>query len=557
MLKSVIPRIKDWPINLIAKKRDKILQETISEALLEFNKSNPTLTQLRNQLQKTLYLENIRIRNEAWEVDPEDDKEFWGKIKKRLLKADPAQEEDEEISKELHQEMLLDIISRYANEIIGNFNPNLFWFARQLLMRFFARMFNSHFGGFKGIFNPDEKLKDKLIVAGPVEKLRNLSLKGTVVLVPTHFSNLDSAIIGFGMDYIGMPAFQYGAGLNLFNSRFFSFFMGNLGAYKLDRRKKNPIYLETLKSFSKTNILAGAHTIFFPGGTRSRAGNIETDLKLGLLGTVMDAQRIHFEKNPSNLAPKIFIVPLTLSYHFVLEASSLIEDQLRRTGKEQYLVHDTPPPPGKAIWKFFWETFSKSTDITLSLSDPMDVFGNQLDNDGNSLDKFGNKINIRDYFAYKGHLKADEQREMIYTQMLGDKIIEGFFKNNVVYSSHVVTFAAFELLKKKLYYPDIFTLMRTTDEDREINFEEFTKTVKRIIDELYILNNKGLIKLSPIITTKELSEIIDLGINNVCIYHPNLPLMRTKDGNISSEDLKLLYYYHNRLKGYGLEKCIR
>jgi hypothetical protein len=54
MLKSVIPRIKDWPINLIARKRDKILQETISEAVLEFNKAHPTLSQLRDQLQKTL-----------------------------------------------------------------------------------------------------------------------------------------------------------------------------------------------------------------------------------------------------------------------------------------------------------------------------------------------------------------------------------------------------------------------------------------------------------------------------------------------------------------------
>ena len=56
MLESVIPRIKDWPINLIAKKRDKILQETISEAVLEFNKAFPGLSALRDQLQKTLYL---------------------------------------------------------------------------------------------------------------------------------------------------------------------------------------------------------------------------------------------------------------------------------------------------------------------------------------------------------------------------------------------------------------------------------------------------------------------------------------------------------------------
>lgn len=555
MLKSIIPRIKDWPINKIAQKKEKILQETISDAVLEFYKTYPTLNKLRDLLQKTLYLEKIRIKNESWEVDPEDEGDFWRKIQKRLLAADPNQM-DEDASLVLHQEMLQDIVSRYAHEIVGNFSPKLFWLARQLLVRFFARLFNSHFGGFKGIFNPQEKLKDKLVVAGPVEKLRQLSLKGTVILVPTHFSNLDSAIIGFGMDYIGMPAFQYGAGLNLFNSKIFSLFAGNLGAYKLDRRKKNPIYLETLKSYSETNILAGAHTIFFPGGTRSRAGNIETELKLGLLGTVMIAQRKHFEKNPSNLAPKIFVVPLTISYNFVLEASSLIEDQLKRTGKEQYLVQDKAPTTGKTIFKFFWETFSKSTDLTLSLSEPMDVFGNSLDDEGNSLDKFGNKLDIKNYFLSKGQLKEDDQREMIYTQMLGDKIIEDFFKNNVVYASHVVTFVAFELLMKKLDYPDLFTLLRTPDEDREIFWDDFKRSVKRIIDELYILNNKELIKLSPNITTKELDEIIELGITNVCIYHSNLPILRNKAGNITSEDLKLLYYYHNRLIGYGLHKYI-
>ena len=37
----------------------------------------------------------------------------------------------------------------------------------------------------------------------------------------------------------------------------------------------------------------------------------------------------------------------------------------------------------------------------------------------------------------------------------------------------------------------------------------------------------------------------------------NYELKKTKDGNITSEDLNLLYYYHNRMNGYGLEKYIR
>ena len=339
MLDSVIPKIKDWPINLIALKKDKIMQASIADTLIEFNKAYPTNSKIRELIQKTLYLERIRIKTDSWEVDPEDENEFWAKIKKQLFVADPSLIEEHK-SQELHQEMLHEIVSRYTHEICGNFKPGVFWMARQVLRRIFARLFNAHFGGFKGLFYPDEKLKDKLIVAGPVDKIRNLVTKGTVILVPTHFSNLDSVIIGFGMDYIGLPAFQYGAGLNLFNSKMFNLLMSNLGPYKLDRRKKNPIYVETLKSYSKTNVIAGANTIFFPGGTRSRAGNIENDLKLGLLGTVMEAQREHYFTNPSTLATKIFVVPLTISYPFVLEASSLIEEHLKRTGKEQYLTQE-------------------------------------------------------------------------------------------------------------------------------------------------------------------------------------------------------------------------
>lgn len=553
--KPVIDKIKDWPISKIALQKDKILQETVSETIIQLNKNYESEKKIQEEIKKTLYQERIRIKTEPWEVDPEDEKEFWSGIKKETLKT--ANEQESFQLEETNQDILQKIATRYANEMWGNFSPKLYWLARQILRRFFARLFNSHFGGIKEIFRPQDSLLDKLIVSGQVEKIRSLATKGTIVLVPTHFSNLDSVMIGFAMDYIGMPAFQYGAGLNLFNSKFFSLFMGNLGAYKLDRRKKNSIYIETLKQYSKTNIVAGAHTIFFPGGTRSRNGEIETNLKLGLLGTVLDAQREHYETNPISLAPKIFVVPLVLSYNFVLEASSLIDDYLKRTGKEQYLVKESTQLPFKTIWKFFWETFSKSSDVHISLGEPMDVFGNDIDDEGNSIDINKNKIDIEKYFYSNGVFKKDDQRETIYTQYLGEKIVDSFHRNNVVKTAHVVPFVAFELLKKKINTNDVYTILRLPEEDREIDWESFKMNMKIILDELYILNSKDKLKLSSNLTTKELDEIIEIGIHNISIYHTNLPLLKTKDGNITSEDLNLLYYYHNRMNGYGLEKYIR
>ncbi|MCO5231888.1 MAG: 1-acyl-sn-glycerol-3-phosphate acyltransferase [Chitinophagales bacterium] len=554
MLEPVIPNIQDWPIARIARHQDEIIEDVSEESLSQIIHLSEHSKSIRDLIAQAVYLERIRIKDDSWDVDPEDEPDFWAKIKKRLSSYDPILTDKNEVVK-IENDLLKKIVKRYTEEIIGNFDPKLYWFAQQTLPIFFGRLLSASNGGIKSLFKPKMALKDRLFLTGPIEKIRQLSTKGTVILVPTHFSNLDSIIIGYGMTTIGLPAFQYGAGLNLFNSRILGYFMGNLGAYKLDRRKKNLIYIETLKAYSRINVYKGAHTIFFPGGTRSRAGNIEKDLKLGLVGTVIEAQRMHFEKEDNNSAHKIFILPLTVSYHFVLEASSLISEHLKRTGKEQFIISDDPFQSARAIFKFFWELFSASSDITLSFSEPMDIFGNQVDDDGNSIDKFGNKIDIKNYFSINGKITKDPQREQVYTKMLGDKILEKFMTANTVYSSHMVAFVAFEILKKKFKDTDIFTILRLPEEDREIAWDDFVFTCNRVRDELYHLNNHNKVKLAPHMTL-EMEDIIEHGIRNVGLYHTLNPIFRTKEGNISSEDLKLLYFYHNRLEGYGLQKCI-
>ena len=45
--------------------------------------------------------------------------------------------------------------------------------------------------------------------------------------------------VNFGALFrLGLPPYTYGAGLNLFSNKMIGFFMHNLGAYKVDRRKK-------------------------------------------------------------------------------------------------------------------------------------------------------------------------------------------------------------------------------------------------------------------------------------------------------------------------------
>ena len=129
-------------------------------------------------------------------------------------------------------------------------------------------------------------------------------------MVPTHFSNLDSVLIAWVIYELGLPPFIYGAGLNLFNIGIFAYFMNSVGAYKVDRRKKNAVYLETLKTYSTLSIQKGCHSLFFPGGTRSRSGKIENVLKMGLLGTAIEAQRTFARQREKCVELKFFFLAI-------------------------------------------------------------------------------------------------------------------------------------------------------------------------------------------------------------------------------------------------------
>lgn len=180
------------------------------------------------------------------------------------------------------------------------------------------------------------QLYERIRLQGDVDHVRNMFQHGTVVILPTHLSNLDSIMIGYALDaVVGLPAFSYGAGLNLYESELFAFYMTRLGAYKVDRRKKNPVYLDSLKFMSQVMLERGTNSLFFPGGTRSRSGAIEKELKYGLLNSLLSAQRSIYE---SGRDQKIIVVPMIIGYHCTLEAQALINSHLKSTGKKNMLA---------------------------------------------------------------------------------------------------------------------------------------------------------------------------------------------------------------------------
>ncbi|TAE46498.1 MAG: glycerol-3-phosphate acyltransferase [Bacteroidetes bacterium] len=556
LYEPVIPDIHDWPIARLFRKKQRFLQEVIGEStsqLAEFAaREGMTISDL---IERTMYLERIRMTEEPWKVDPRDEKPFWSQMKKQLVR-----NEQESISADLlnlrTQEMLESIVERYANEIVSTFKPNSYHFAKRFLPVLFSTLLNASAGKtLRSMVNHNVQLQERILLAGETEAIRSLTKHGTIVLAPTHLSNMDSILVGWGLHALGLPAFTYGAGLNLFNTPILPHFMMRLGAYKVDRRKKNPIYRSTLDAYSTINLVEGVHSLFFPGGTRSRSGAIEKKVKLGLLGTAVEAQRRNFRDGPRSGSGKIFVVPLVMSYHFVLEAASLINQHLKYTGQEQYYLANDDFANYRKFLKFVWTTFSKSSDIVLSFGKPMDIFGNFVDNQGNSYDTQGRPVDIRQYFMSQGEVREDAQRDAEYTRMLGEKIVERYHIEHHVFSSHVVAFVAFQMLKREYKQFDLYGLLRLPEEERVLEIPAFKETLERVLYRLNELASAGKVHLSRHMIN-DTTGIFEHGIKNLGIYHAQRPLRIQDEKHLVSNNMNLLYYYHNRLTGYGLEKYI-
>lgn len=550
----ILPDTSTWPIVQLTNQREEFLKELVElsiENIKEQLGNNPA--NLKDELAKTLYSERIRLSQTPWKADAPDEKEFWSKVKKDMVRINAGHENPHAFG---HEDLVHRIVKRYAEEIAGVFDVKAYDFAKRVTTSLFSRLLNASQGkGMARLFETRHNLHDKIHLVGEIDHIRELAKRGTVVVVPTHSSNLDSMLIGWAIQSIGLPPVLYGAGLNLFGIKILAWFMNRLGAYKVDRRKKNTLYLETLKMYSELSLRRGCNGLFFPGGTRSRSGMLEKRLKLGLLGTTLQAQRMNFVEDGDE-GKKLFVVPVTINYNFVLEAQSLIDQHLKISGQEQYYVENDDFSTSTKMLKFIYRFFTASSEIAVRFGTPMDLFGNRVDEEGRSFDPHGNEVDIKKYFFSNGEITKDLQRDAEYTRMLGEEIVKRYHKEAVVFCSQVVAFAAFRIIKTRYAKMDLYGLMRLPSEDLTIKPKQLMDAIDRLVDRLREMHANGEIQLEKEVLEGSMANILKKGVANLGIYHAKLPLMYNEEKDFQSQDIKVLYFYHNRLEGYGLQKVI-
>lgn len=538
----ILPQDKDWPIVKLDKTRKAFLQAVCDKAVQDIVALQADQVVLRQELSQFLVDDQERLQRKPWKVDAPDESVFWTQVIADLHQGEI------DLSAILQQ-----IVLRYASEIVGGFSTWHYQLAQGTASYILNRLLNPMKPRRpRTLSQIRAKLQEQIHILGAVKELRQLARRGTIVMVPTHCSHFDSVLVWWVIHTLGLPPFIYGAGLNLFNRQFFAYFMNKLGTYKIDRRKRNLAYLSTLKAYSTLALQRGCHSLFYPGGTRSRSGALETDLKLGLLGTAVEAQQLNYQMHGPT-APKLFIVPVVFNYHFVLEAPLLIRDYLAVQGEHNR--KESVYTKSYKLLKLIKTFATKSSGLAVSIGQPLDLLGNEVDEAGHGYDSQGARVDVYTYFCSRDRQEAS-QRVKECSRKLGQAIVQSYHKNNCVFSSHLVAFTAFALMRQQHAALDLRALFQLPTDDLVLPYatlaHTFTRTRAAIID----LQAGGQIQVADHLKQGSIVDMITHGLANLGIYHHRRPLLRNRAGDIMTRDLRTLFYYHNRLTGYDLEKYI-
>jgi glycerol-3-phosphate O-acyltransferase len=446
------------------------------------------------------------------------------------------------------KERLRHYAEHYAWDVAGNFDQRVYKFASKAMAPLLG-----------ALLSPTEMLRNlpnsldlaaldsRIRVEGPREQIRRLCEIGTVIYVPTHLSNLDSVVFGFAIERAELPPATYGAGKNLFTNPVLSFFMHNLGAYRVDRRLRHGLYKDVLKAYSCCLIERGYHSLFFPGGTRSRSGGVERRLKLGLAGTGVEA----FARTTiAGKGRRVFFVPATINYLLTLEAETLIDDFLQEEGKARYIIEDDESTRFARVATFVNKLLGLDGACVIRFSRPVDPFGNFVDEDGNSCDPSGRTIDPVSYITgRKGVPTIDAQRDAEYTRELGETITRAFSQDTVVMPTHVVAAAAFRRLTERVGSGDLFAMVRQRD-DIAVSRADLAADIDVLVQKIADLERRGLIHAMPSVHQSG-SEVLATALRAFSGYHSN-DVLTPRGNDLLLSDTRLLFYYQNRLAAHGL-----
>jgi glycerol-3-phosphate O-acyltransferase len=531
-LKPYVPRPSDPSIFWFNSEREDIVSDVVSRicGALEDDREGLELA-----LNDAAFHEIRRLEKQRDE-EARDRLGYWRSMIRRIAKMDDAEQ----------RRVLHTIVTNMARDVAGNFDPRVYRFARQAVPRLIGGVMEPRQLS-KDLMAPAGAALDRVLkVQGDLEHLQDLQSRGSLVFVPTHSSNLDSIVLAQALETAGLPPAIYGAGKNLFTNPIISFFMHNLGAYRVDRRIRVSLYKDVLKLYSQVMIERGYHSLFFPGGTRSRSGMIERHLKLGLLGSAVEA----FTTNQIRRIDRpVWFVPTTINYALVLEAETLIHDWLTEEGQARYIIEDDEFSRIDRWFAFFRKVVGMRGACTIRFGEPIDPFGNAVNADGRSVTPTGRVIDPGGYVEHRGEPVADAARDAAYTRELGEVLAKRYEQDTVLMSTQVVAHVLFRELVRATPGMDLFARLRLRGEI-SLEQEDVRNTLAVVQERLAALERKGRVRLSEVVAKDDPAQLLERALTFWNGYHDSVAAS-LEGTRVVLGDPSLLLYYQNRLVSFA------
>ncbi len=532
--KPYVPRPSDPSIFWFNSERDDVISDVVNRICAAHETDRERLEIALNDAA----FHEIRRLEKQRDEEARDRLGYWRSMIRRIGKMDDVEQ----------RRVLHTIVTNMARDIAGNFDPRVYRFARMAAPRLIGGVMEPR-RLTEGLAAGSPASLDRVLrVQGDLDHIRDLQNRGSLVFVPTHSSNLDSIVLSQALETSGLPPVVYGAGKNLFTNPIISFFMHNLGAYRVDRRIQVGLYKRVLKLYSQVMIERGYHSLFFPGGTRSRSGMIERHLKLGLLGSAVGAfttNRVRRVDRP------VWFVPTTINYALVLEAETLVKDWLTEEGQARYIIEDDEFSRIDRWFAFFRKMVGMRGGCIIRFGEPIDPFGNVVDAEGQSLTPTGRSIDAGGYVEHRGKAVVDPARDAAYTRELGEVLAQRYQQDTVLMSTQVVAHVLFRDLVQSTPGMDLFTRMRLRGEIG-VDSETLCRELGETRDRLLALERQGRFRTSEVVKEDSPEELLERALSFWNGYHDSTAATREGD-RIVIGDPSLLLYYQNRLVPFAEE----
>jgi glycerol-3-phosphate O-acyltransferase len=407
------------------------------------------------------------------------------------------------------ERVLREVVEAYTAEIASRFDPRVYRAVAATGTRVFNWM--AHAASGRGVrpWGLADLLPTRVAIEGSVQALQECVRQGTVVLAPTHQTHNDVPLFVHVLRRLGLPAFAWAAGLNLFRNPVLGAFLLRAGAYTVDRSRPSALYRSALEHYAARLLEAGRHTIVFPGGERSRSGAIEPRVRIGLLRAASRAQRAMRTRGQPHAA--VHVIPVTVSWQYVLEAPWLVDEHLARCGVA--VPRREAGPTWRQELRTSWRFFGHEDGATLRIGDPLDA--------------------------------------ALGPAELSRRLADAYYQNATALPSQVAARALFERVRRRHPEHDLSGLLALPPSQWQVSRREVLEEADALRQRLRALAGAGALHLATPLRDEAADAWLDLGLARLAELHGPV-LVEASAAAIATRDLRLLYYYRNRLAGFGL-----